>query len=288
MPDAENSVVDLNNKIVLLKSYIESARRKSTYGTLLISVGAIGIIAYIIDYFTIDWQGIAPYAKLLIVAVFLGLLAWGVSLRAVPGVKVYEDELENDLVTSDRNGYRTASQLEIDLRHIRDKRSEQASSSIENSNSSGNANSRRKSYKEEATFYIEELRRESQYYRKVSNTVQGIVIVGSLLGSFMAASSFFIREYSWFVAINSLAIGIASGFAGYWKYKERSFYSQQTADLIEHEIESYDLQIGRYESNSPEERNLSFAKEILRLRQDQKMREQNLDQPSSSGEEAKK
>ncbi len=261
---------------------MESARRKSVYGTLLIATGSIGAIAYVVDYFTLDWQGIAPYVKLIILGTFVGLLTWGIALRANPGVKVREPELSNELVTSDRNGYRTASQLEIELRRIRDKKKDQTPNSDED------VDERRKSYREEATFYIEELRRESQYYRNVSNIVQGIVIVGSLLGSFMAASSFFVREYSWFVAINSLAIGIASGFAGYWKYKERSFYSQQTADLIEHEIESFDLQIGRYEKGGTEEKNLLFAREILRLRQDQKMREQNLDQPSSSGEEAKK
>ncbi|WP_198048817.1 SLATT domain-containing protein [Nocardiopsis dassonvillei] len=282
MSDNGSNIVDLNNKIVLLKSYMESARRKSVYGTLLIVAGAVGLIAYVVDYFAFDWQGIAPYVKLIILAAFIGLLIWGIALRAVPGVKVHESELSNELVTSARNGYRTASQLEIELRRIRDKKKEQTPDSTED------VDERRKSYREEATFYIEELRRESQYYRNVSNIVQGIVIVGSLLGSFMAASSFFVREYSWFVAINSLAIGIASGFAGYWKYKERSFYSQQTADLIEHEIESFDLQIGRYEKGDPEEKNLLFAREILRLRQDQKMREQNLDQPSSSGEEAKK
>ncbi|AFR11079.1 hypothetical protein [Nocardiopsis alba] len=281
-PEGGNEIFDLNNKIVLLKNYMEIARKKAVYGVVLIAFGVVGVCVYIIDYFTLDWQGIAPYVKVVILTSFVGLLLWGVFLRVVPGVKIREEQLEAGLVTSDHNGYRTFGQLEIELRYIRDRRKEQTSEADED------VDGRRKSYREEATFYIEELRRESQYYRNVSNIVQGIVIVGSLLGSFVAASSFFVREYSWFVAINSLAIGIASGFAGYWKYKERSFYSQQTADLIEHEIESFDLQIGRYEQGDEGEKNLLFAREILRLRQDQKMREQNLDQPSSSGEEAKK
>ena len=33
----------------------------------------------------------------------------------------------------------------------------------------------------------------------------------------------------------TFAVGIASGFMGYFKYKERSFYLQQTADAIESE-----------------------------------------------------
>lgn len=282
MNNNENDVVELNNRIVLLKSYIDSARRKSVYGTLLIATGAVGVIAYFVDYFAFDWQGIAPYVKLVILAGFIILLLWGVRLRVIPGVKIYETNLDEDLVTSPRNGYRTVGQLEIELRRIRDEKKEMIADSDED------VDARRKSYREEAVFYVEELRKESGFYRKVSNFVQGVVIVGSLLGSFVAASSFFVREYSWFVAANSLAIGIASGFAGYWKYKERSFYAQQTADLIEHEIESFDLEIGRYETGSAGDKNLSFSKEILRLRQDQKMREQNLDQPSSSGEESQK
>jgi len=282
MNSNENDVVELNNKIVLLKSYMDSAKRKSIYGTLLIVAGAVGVIVYFIDYFAFDWQGIAPYVKLIILVGFIGLFLWGVGFRAVPGVRIHEENLADDLVTSSRNGYRTVGQLDIELRRIRDKKKEMIADSDED------VDARRKSYREEAVFYVEELRMESGFYRKVSNFVQGVVIVGSLLGSFVAASSFFVREYSWLVAANSLAIGIASGFAGYWKYKERSFYAQQTADLIEHEIESFDLEIGRYESGSPEGKNLAFSKEILRLRQDQKMREQNLDQPSSSGEESRK
>lgn len=281
--EQDQDVSELNDEIVLIRNYIDAAKRRASYGLLLILIGVLGVLAFLIDFFGFKWEGVAPYAKFAILAVFISLFVWGVFLRSLPGVQVREDSLSEKMVTTDNLGYRTIGQLEIELRRVRDKKKKAVASEEEGED----ASSRRKAYREDAVFYVEELRKESDFYRKVSNIVQGIVIVGSLVGSFAAASSFFVREYSWFVSINSLAIGIASGFAGYWKYKERSFYAQQTADLIEHEIESFDLEVGRYKEESEDENNLAFSKEILRLRQDQRMRQQNLDQPSSGGEESK-
>ncbi|MBB6121917.1 hypothetical protein [Nocardiopsis algeriensis] len=282
MENEKKSTIELNNEIILIENYIDSAKRKSLYGTLLITLGALGALAFAVDYFAIKWDGIAPFFKFVILASFAVVLFWGSALRANPGVKIHEPQVANSMVTTAKDGYRTVRQLEIELRRVRDEKKKKASTK------ETNVQERRKSYREDAAFYVEELRRESAFYRRVSNLVQAVVIVGSLVGSFAAASSFFVREYSWFVAANSLAIGIASGFAGYWKYKERSFYAQQTADLVEHEIESFDLEVGRYESGEEDSKVLTFSKEIIRLRQDQKMREQNLDQPSSGGEESKK
>lgn len=283
MDSKDKDVSKLNDEIVLIRNYIDAAKRKASYSLLLISIGILGGLAYFVDYFGFQWDGIAPYIKIAILIVIFLLLVWGIFLKSLPGVQVREESITKDMVTTDNSGYRTVGQLEIELRRVRDKKKKKIADEDEE-----DADSRRKAYREDAVFYVEELRKESDFYRKVSNIVQGVVIVGSLVGSFAAASSFFVREYSWFVAANSLAIGIASGFAGYWKYKERSFYSQQTADLVEHEIESFDLEVGRYEDGEEEKNILAFSKEILRLRQDQKMRQQNLDQPSSGGEESKK
>lgn len=283
MNSGEKDIAKLNEEIVLIRSYIDYANSKARYSILLISIGVLGGLAYLVDYFGFQWDGIAPYVKLLMLAVFVLLFLWGVFLRSVPGVEVQEKSIIDDMVTSGGSGYRTVGQLEIELRRVRDSKKRKISEETQE-----DATDRRKAYREDAVFYVEELRKESDFYRKVSNFVQGVVIVGSLIGSFAAASSFFVREYSWFVAANSLAIGIASGFAGYWKYKERGFYAQQTADLVEHEIESFDLEVGRYKEGEEDKNILVFSKEILKLRQDQKMRQQNLDQPSSGGEDSRK
>jgi hypothetical protein len=78
-------------------------------------------------------------------------------------------------------------------------------------------------------------------------------------------------------------VGIASGFMGYFKYKERSFYLQQTADSIESEWEAYEVGVGRYKRiRDADERLAELVEEIHRLKTEQKKRQQNLEQPPDS------
>lgn len=78
----------------------------------------------------------------------------------------------------------------------------------------------------------------------------------------------------------TFSVGISSGFMGYFKYKERSFYLQQTADAIESEWEAVDVGVGRYKDINDEEKSLAlFVDEVHRLKSEQKKRQQSLDQP---------
>ena len=79
----------------------------------------------------------------------------------------------------------------------------------------------------------------------------------------------------------TFVVGISSGFLGYFKYKERSFYLQQTADSIESEWEALEIGVGRYKGIHDEEKALeSFSEEVHRLKSEQKKRQQNLEQPA--------
>ena len=81
----------------------------------------------------------------------------------------------------------------------------------------------------------------------------------------------------------TFAVGISSGFMGYFKYKERSFYLQQTADAIESEWEAVEVGVGRYQEITGEENRLAtFVAEVHRLKSEQKKRQQNLEQPPDS------
>jgi len=66
---------------------------------------------------------------------------------------------------------------------------------------------------------------------------------------------------------------------GYFKYKERSFYLQQTADAIEQEWEAVEIGVGRYKDKSEEQALADFVEEVHRLKTEQKKRQQNLEQP---------
>jgi hypothetical protein len=145
---------------------------------------------------------------------------------------------------------------------------------------------RRVAYRDSAYDDIRILREESSRYRRVNNVLQAILIVGSLAAT---GTSAIIGQYPtirWVTLGITFTVGMASGFMGYFKYKERSFYLQQTADAIESEWEALEAGVGRYkDSNEDNEEEMLalFSDKIHRLKSEQKQRQQSLDQPESSG-----
>ncbi|WP_410666041.1 DUF4231 domain-containing protein [Amycolatopsis sp. lyj-84] len=141
-------------------------------------------------------------------------------------------------------------------------------------------NTRRLIYKDEAYTEIERLRGDSKRYRHVNNILQGILIIGSISATAASGVSSSGGPVRWIVLGVTLAVGISSGFMGYYKYKERSFYLQQTADAIEHEWEAFEVGVGRYKYCDTEEIALKeFVEEVHRLKSEQRKRQQNLEQP---------
>lgn len=139
---------------------------------------------------------------------------------------------------------------------------------------------RRLIYKDEAYSEIEKLRNDSKRYRNVNNALQAVLIIGSISATAASGVSSGGGPIRWVVVGVTLAVGIASGFMGYYKYKERSFYLQQTADAIEHEWEAFEVGVGRYRYCETEEIALKeFVEEVHRLKSEQRKRQQNLEQP---------
>jgi hypothetical protein len=139
---------------------------------------------------------------------------------------------------------------------------------------------RRMAYKEDAYSDIDKFRTESTYYRSWNNILQGILIIGSLAATGLAALTSAVPDIRWGTLGVTFIVGIASGFMGYFKYKERSFYLQQTADAIESEWEAVEVGIGRYKGfDTEDERLAEFVEEVHRLKSEQKKRQQNLEQP---------
>ena len=145
---------------------------------------------------------------------------------------------------------------------------------------------RRVAYRDSAYDDIRTLREESWRYRRVNNLLQAILIVGSLAAT---GASAIIGQYPsvrWVTLGITFTVGMASGFMGYFKYKERNFYLQQTADSIESEWEALEAGVGRYKDShegNQEEMLALFSDKIHRLKSEQKQRQQSLDQPESSG-----
>jgi len=86
----------------------------------------------------------------------------------------------------------------------------------------------------------------------------------------------------WAVLVTSFMVGVAAGVTGYFKFRERGFYLQQTADNLELEWNALELGIGRYRSLTAESALATFVEEAERLKSEQRKREQSLDQASET------
>ncbi|MEU1394155.1 MULTISPECIES: DUF4231 domain-containing protein [unclassified Nonomuraea] len=139
---------------------------------------------------------------------------------------------------------------------------------------------RRSIYKDDTNRDIESFRRDSRRYRRINNVFQSLVIVGSLFAASMSSLAVEQESFRWATVVATFLVGISAGFTGYFKFKDRGFYLQQTADALEHEWSIYDLGIGRYKRLKPEEALADFVEEAERIKAEQRQREQNLDQPS--------
>lgn len=143
---------------------------------------------------------------------------------------------------------------------------------------------RRSMYREDTVAVIAQYGRESRHYRRVHNTLQSLIMIGSTAMTTIAALSQ--QDWNW-QTLSVVALGfsvtLASAFTGYYKYRERSYFLRQTADAIEEELNAVMLGIGDYSQFSEEQESESLAKFTQRvetLRGEQRRREQQLDQPA--------
>lgn len=135
-------------------------------------------------------------------------------------------------------------------------------------------------YRDSTPAYVDDVRVSSKRYRRVHNWFQAIIIIGSLGTTTLAGLESYYPALRWGTIGLSFSVGISAGFTGYFKFRERSFYLQQTADSIEQEFSSVQLRIGPYSGASDDEVLRIFAERVENLKDEQRKREQQLDQPS--------
>ncbi len=138
---------------------------------------------------------------------------------------------------------------------------------------------RQASYKERIPGEILRLRKESRHYRRLHLLMQWMLFISS------AAISAVTAWYDPPQPAKGVLIGLGAtvtvitAAAGYFKPRERAFNLQQTADSIEQHTTALELGIAPY-SAADEKGNLAlYATTIEGLRAEQRMREQQLDQP---------
>lgn len=92
-------------------------------------------------------------------------------------------------------------------------------------------------------------------------------------------------------ALLSGFVGISAGVTGYFKFRERGYNLQSTADEIEKHYNASQFMLDEYagsDPNSPlseDDRLRIFARFVERLKEEQRKRELQLEQSSSASEE---
>ncbi|WP_432167982.1 SLATT domain-containing protein [Streptomyces sp. bgisy031] len=273
---AERAIEDLlqhDRKILELRHEIRQARTRrfvlvSTYSSapvllLLLFVGNIATWGRI-DLARVNTAGIPILIALLILCPVVRYFSCG---EVFDGTVL--DEWEPD--------YRVKKKIDLELA-IEKKRLSAASIDL-------STETRRHIYRETVPGAIERYRTSGLRYRRVHNAFQSVIIIGSLATSTAASLAETPAPYKWITVGTSFAVGLAAGFTGYFKFRERSFYLQQTADSIEEEYDAVNLKVGRYKGSADDAAALlEFTERVETLKNDQRKRQQQLDQPTETPE----
>jgi hypothetical protein len=273
----------ITHRVRVTASHLENARMRKRLSNISLVLGPVlGIVLFELYWLLRGHRNLmaAVYVPGVLLAAFC-VASW-LKLKTTPGgpplgkfrtsragriLKLQQRESETD--------------LELRLAQLRDERKMIAGSA------GMPIKVRRIAYRDDTYEDVAKFRVESARWRRVNNLLQGILIVGSLGATIASSTSGQIPDVRWVTVGITFAVGVASGFMGYFKYKERSFYLQETADSIESEWEAADVGIGHYakcnDSEEGEKERLElFVAEVHRLKSEQKKRQQNLEQPPDS------
>ncbi|WP_331757361.1 SLATT domain-containing protein [Streptomyces anulatus] len=141
------------------------------------------------------------------------------------------------------------------------------------------AHERRYSYRDGIPAEVRRLREEGRRYSRWHNGFQWLLILCSAAIPAVAALYDPPQPGKGLLIGLGASVSVITSAMGYYKFRERSFNLQQTADSIEQHLAALDLTIPPY-SDADERQNLArFAEAVESLRDEQRKREQQLDQP---------
>ncbi|MFF8619236.1 DUF4231 domain-containing protein [Streptomyces sp. NPDC015350] len=138
---------------------------------------------------------------------------------------------------------------------------------------------RQHAYKDSIPEELDKLRRESRRYRRRHNFFQMFIIIGSIGNAGAQAFSDTAQPLKSIIIGLTMVVAVAAGVSGYYKFRERSFNLQQTADSIEENTNAFHLGLAPYDSSDPAVNLGRLTDKVEKLRVEQRRREQQLDQP---------
>jgi hypothetical protein len=125
---------------------------------------------------------------------------------------------------------------------------------------------------------IDEYRNSARGYRRVHNRFQTVIIIGSLMTTAISTAAVKYSSLEWAAVGVSFSVGVSAGMTGYFKFRERSMNLQQAADDLEQEYKAVELGIRPYRDRE-EDRLVEFAERAEHIKDQQRKREQQLEQP---------
>ncbi|MFI1864378.1 DUF4231 domain-containing protein [Streptomyces jumonjinensis] len=147
-------------------------------------------------------------------------------------------------------------------------------------------------YREASLDLIDQYRHGANKNRRIHNLFQVAIITGSIVTSTLTAmnegGSLALRITT--SALSAL-VGISAGVTGYFKFRERGYNLQSTADDIEKHYNASQFMLDEYAGNDPAsplpeaDRLRLFARYVERLKEEQRKRELQLEQSSSANED---
>jgi hypothetical protein len=146
-------------------------------------------------------------------------------------------------------------------------------------------------YREASLDLIEQYRQGAARNRRVHNFFQVVIITGSIVTSTLVAMDGANSPLSITSSVLSALVGVSAGITGYFKFRERGYNLQSTADDIEKHYNASQFMLDDYAGPdaqhplSEAERLRKFARFVERLKEEQRKRELQLEQQSSGREE---
>jgi hypothetical protein len=275
-PASEGPVAQLltYTEIVLeLESQLRLAKLLRRLLRLSMSGAFVGIFAiYIFNVLT--WQD----HKLKDLTDWPAIILVLLMIAYVVGYYAYKSSASSRSDSGDISQLRDVRQIELELELAQERRRLHAA------NINLDVPTRQLIYRDGVPIEIENFRRESKYYRRIHNFLQAVIIIGALAGSTLTSLLQSVPSLRWFAVGTTFAVGVSAGFTGYFKFRERSFYLQQTSDAIEQEFSAIGLRIGRYKGKVDADAMTEFTEQIELLKAEQKKRQQQLEQPSEGRE----
>jgi hypothetical protein len=141
-------------------------------------------------------------------------------------------------------------------------------------------------YRESTQELMNSYRNRASRNRRMNNLLQAVIIAGSIISSTLVALDQQVTPLNIAATVLSATVGISAGLSGYFKFRERGFNLQSTADEVEKHYMAVQFHLDEYETVDPDltpeegekERLRRFARLVERIKEEQRKRELQLEQ----------